>query len=422
MTPVLDFRLPDVGEGIDAAELLAWLVAAGDEVAEDQPLAEIQTDKAIVVIPCPTSGVVAELLGEPGDTIPVGAVLARFAPAARAAPTSEAGLPSVPVAASPAAATQDAPESPAAQPAPSSSAQPPPRRRALASPAVRRMARELGVEITTVTGSGPGGRVVHADVQAARDGAVAAPPLPGATPSGDDQIVPLRGVRRAIARTLTRQWQTVPHVIDHREVDASGLVAARRWLKAAADRAGDSELAGALTVTPLIVKMCATALRRHPNVNAAVDLEREEIRLYGSVHIGIATATPDGLLVPVIRDADTKSIADIAVEIGALATAARARALIPDQLSGATFTVNNYGGLGIWLGTPIIGPGQVANLGIGRLEDRAVVRDGEVVIRPVIPLACSGDHRLLDGDTLAHFVTEVVLLMEEPAVLLGGLR
>ncbi len=429
----LAFRLPDVGEGIDAAEVVAWHVAAGDEVREDQPLCDIQTDKAIVALPCPTTGTVSELCADVGDTVAVGAVLAVFAPDVRDVRASGSGQRRAPLGAGAGgdAATATDGAGVAAPPRP------------LASPATRRRARELGIDLATVAGSGPHGRILREDVEDAAAAPPAsappasaaaqelaappahsarpahpAPPTPAAPPA--DEIVPLTGTRRAIARSLTRAWQMIPHIIDQRQVDATALLAARRALKAAA--ADDEPLAGALTMTPLLVKIAATALRRHPRANAAVDLEREEITLYGQINVGIAVAAPDGLVVPVIHDADRKSVHEIAREAADLTRAARERRLRPDQLSGLTFTVNNYGGLGIWLGTPIIPPGTVCNLGLGRVEDTPVARDGQVVVRPILPVACSGDHRLLDGDTLAAFVSDVIRLVEEPALLLGELR
>jgi pyruvate dehydrogenase E2 component (dihydrolipoamide acetyltransferase) len=236
-----------------------------------------------------------------------------------------------------------------------------------------------------------------------------------------DEVVRLTGTRRAIARSLTHAWQTIPHIIDQRQVDASRLVATRHGLRAAA-AAQDEALARSLTMTPLLVKIAATALRRHPRANAAVDFDREEYTLYGRINVGIAVAAPDGLVVPVIHDADRKSVHEIAREAAELTQAARERRLRPDQLAGLTFTVNNYGALGVWLGTPIIPPGTVCNLGLGRVQDTPVARDGQVVVRPMLPIACSGDHRLLDGDTLAAFVSDVARLVEEPGLLLGELR
>ena len=229
--------------------------------------------------------------------------------------------------------------------------------------------------------------------------------------------MPLRGVRRAIAENLTRAWQEVPRVIDYREVDATALLSARRALKERIAARGDDELARALTPTPLIVLAAVRALRDHPYVNASIDMERGEITLHGHVHVGIATASPDGLMVPVLHDAGGKGLAEIAREAAALSAAARERRLTPPQLAGATFTVNNYGGLGIWLGTPIVRPPEVANLGVGAIRDQVVAVDGRAVVRPTLALAVAGDHRVLDGDTLAAFVSDVVALLEEPLLL-----
>ena len=369
----LEFRLPDVGEGIATADIGEWLVAEGDHVAEHQDLVEIQTDKAMVVIPCPVTGVVARLCAREGDTLDVGAVLAVFTPDATPA-------------------------------------------RPLAAPATRRRAREVGVDLAGVSGSGPHGRILREDVDAAAGAPAPAAPVARATPVAGE-VVPLRGVRRSIAETLTRAWQEVPRVIDYREVDATALLAARRTLKERVAARGDDELARALTPTPLIVLAAVRALRDHPYVNASIDMEAGEITLHRHVHIGIATASPDGLLVPVLHDAGGKGLAQTAREVAALSAAARERRLTPAQLAGATFTVNNYGGLGIWLGTPIVRPPEVANLGVGAIRDQVVAVNGRAVVRPTLALAVAGDHRVLDGDTLAAFVTDVVALLEEPVLL-----
>lgn len=409
-----EFRLPDVGEGTDTGQIVTWHVQVGDEVKEDQPLVDVETDKAIVTIPCPTAGVVLELGAEAGDTVRVHEVLAVFENEEGEEPSADA-------------------ETPHADPArPSVAAE---ATRPLASPAVRKLARDVGVDLSRVAGGGPGGRIRREDVEAA-SGVEAARLVEAAhadeaaSRKGDrdgqgaraDVVEPLSGIRKSIARTLTRSWQTIPHVIDYREADVTRLVETRRVLKADAQRVGDSSVAEGLTLVPLLVKMVATLLERHPRLNAAVDMEREEVTLHGSIEVGVATATSDGLLVPVVSDADRKSLAEIAREVAELAAAARNRKLTPGQLAGATFTVNNYGALGVWLGTPIIGPNQVANLGVGRVEQRPVVRDGKVVIRPIMAIACSADHRLLDGDTLALFVSDLVELIEEPTFLLKDLR
>jgi pyruvate dehydrogenase E2 component (dihydrolipoamide acetyltransferase) len=417
--PALEFRLPDVGEGIATAEIVAWQVAEGDHVREHQDLVEIQTDKATVVIPCPANGVVTRLCGAPGDTLDVGAVLAVIeadgsalaagAPSDGASASVVADEPSRDEAAAPRAALP------------------------LAAPTTRRLARELGVALEDVAGSGPQGRIVREDVERAAAGAAApaaavaplalvpAPPAPPAAPT-PGEVVPLRGVRRAIAHTLTRAWLEVPRIIDYREIDATALLRARASLRQRALDRGDEALGRALTPTPLIVRAAVLAARDHPYVNASIDLEREEITLHGHYHVGIATAGPDGLTVPVVHDADRRSLAEIAVEIVELSRAARERRLRPEQLAGPTLTVNNFGSLGTWMGTPIVRPPEVVNLGIGAIRDRVVAVDGAPVVRPILVLSVAGDHRVLDGDTLAAFVNQVAALLSDPVLLFEDMR
>ena len=216
-------------------------------------------------------------------------------------------------------------------------------------------------------------------------------------------MIPLRGTRRVIAHTLTRAWLEVPRIIDYREVDATALLEMRARL--------------GLTPTPLIVRAAVLAAQEHPYVNASIDLERETITLHRHYHVGIATAGPDGLTVPVVHDADRRSLDDLGREIEALAQAARERRLAPEQLAGPTFTVNNFGSLGTWMGTPIVRPPEVLNLGVGAIRDRVVAVDGAPVVRPTLVLSVAGDHRVLDGDTLAAYVTRVASLLEDPASL-----
>ena len=359
----LEFRFPDIGEGIDAGELVEWHVGEGQVVREDDPLADVQTDKATVTIPCPTSGRVLELRVAVGEMVPVGGVMAVFEPSAASSPGTPAPGP-------------------------------------LASPAVRKRARELGVELAEIQGSGPGGRVEFADLEKAQ-----------AVAPGTDRVVPLRGIRRTIARTMTEAWRTIPHIIDYREVDATELL---RWRDDLRASASEERLRRALTITPLLLRIAVDALGRHPYVNASIDMEREEITLRDEYNVGIATAAPEGLIVPVVARADNKDVRELAFEVAELTSAAREGRVRPEQLAGGTFTLNNYGGLGVWLGTPIIRPGEVANLGVGRVQERPVVRDGEVVVRPIVALAVSGDHRVLDGHTLGAFVSDVVALIEDP--------
>jgi pyruvate/2-oxoglutarate dehydrogenase complex dihydrolipoamide acyltransferase (E2) component len=438
----LEFRLPDVGEGIASAEIIAWHVAEGDHVREHQELVEIQTDKATVVIPCPATGVVTRLCAADGDSLDVGALLAVIEPAggasngdeaaARAEAAAEQAAPAH--AAEPAGSAAPSAAPPAPSPgAPAPSAAAPRQGLPLAAPTTRRLARELGVSLEDVVGSGPQGRILREDVERAAAGEAAPAPAPAAapapsaapapgTPPAPGEVVPLRGVRRTIAHSLTRAWQEVPRVIDYREVDAGALLRARASLKQRALDRDDEPLARALTPTPLIVRAAVLAARDHPYVNASIDLQREQITLHRHYHVGIATAGPDGLTVPVIHDADRRSLAQIALEIVELSQAARERRLRPEQLAGPTFTVNNFGSLGTWLGTPIVRPPEVVNLGVGAIRDRVVAVDGAPVVRPTLVLAVAGDHRVLDGDTLAAFVTQVAALLEDPVLLFEDLR
>jgi pyruvate/2-oxoglutarate dehydrogenase complex dihydrolipoamide acyltransferase (E2) component len=449
----IEFRLPDVGEGIATAEIIAWQVAEGDRVSEHQDLVEIQTDKATVVIPCPADGVITRLCGEPGDTLDVGSVLAVI----EADGASANGGSAAPAGAS--AATPRAParahdtEADAGAGAPAAPRTGPP----LAAPTTRRLARELGVALEEVTGSGPHGRILREDVERAAAGAAApgeTPPAGAAAPGAPalaaaparaaaaasraaralaapparqsqsgtpGEVVPLRGVRRTIAHALTRAWLEVPRIIDYREVDATALVRARASLRQRALDRGDEALAKALTPTPFAVRATVLAAREHPYVNASIDLEAEEITLHGHYHVGIAAAGPDGLTVPVVHDADGLSLAELAHEIVALSRAARERRLRPEQLAGPTITVNNFGSLGTWMGTPIVRPPEVVNMGVGAIRDRVVAVDGAPVVRPTLVLSVAGDHRVLDGDGLSAFVDQVQKLLEDPILLFEDL-
>jgi pyruvate dehydrogenase E2 component (dihydrolipoamide acetyltransferase) len=411
----MEFRLPDVGEGIATAEIIAWQVSEGDHVTEHQDLVEIQTDKATVVIPCPATGVVTRLCGEEGDTVDVGTLLAVIDAA------GDGGGAAVPRAgaAAPAAAAPAGAASAAAAPPPASRLQLP-----LAAPTTRRLARELGVALAGVEGSGPHGRILREDVERAAAPAAPAPasrPPAAAAPAVAGDVVPLRGIRRTIAHTLTRAWLEVPRIVDYREVDATALLHARASLRQRALDRGDERLAKALTPTPFVVRAAVIAAREHPYVNASIDLEREEITLHRHYNVGIATAGPDGLTVPVAHDADRRSLADLALEIVELATAARERRLRPDQLAGPTITVNNFGALGTWMGTPIVRPPEVANIGVGAIRDQVVAVEGAPVVRPTLVLSTAGDHRVLDGDTLAAFVTTLARLLEDPILLFEDL-
>ena len=387
---MVEFRLADVGEGIDAGEIVQWHVSPGDSVREDQDLVDIQSDKAIVTIPCPTDGTVLRLGGKEGDTVKVGEILAVF---------SEPSDRPVAVAATDEVVKQ----------------------MPLAAPAVRRLARQRGIDLRTLSGSGPDGRIRREDLDTGPASASMTRPSP-ATTDRAPSVSPLRGIRRLIARNMTEAWQSIPHIIDLREVDATALLRARGILRDEARARGETELESALTLLPLLAKIAVSTLTSHPALNSSVDMEREEITVHRAIHMSFAVATTDGLFTPVIRDADQKSLHELAYEIAQLVRGARDRRLTPDQLAGGTFTVNNYGALGSSLATPIIPLGQAANLGFGRVEDRPWVIGETVQARPVLALSCSGDHRLMDGSELASYVNDVAAAIAEPIRLLGMLR
>lgn len=405
-----EFRVPDIGEGIAEVEILEWHVGVGEQIQADQVVATVETAKAVVEMPTPLTGTVVSLGAEPGERLPVGAVLITVedgpgaigpSPVDRASVLDRGG----------------------------SGSEPPVAARPKAAPAVRRFALEHGVDLQGLRGTGPGGRITREDVLAAvgevvgsqttaRGSAMTLPqrPAAGSGPEGDDERVPLRGLRREIAQAMVASWRSVPHIIDYREVDATRLIEAR-----ASMRAAWPEHAEALTFVPLFVKVAATALRRHPLMNASFDEEAQEYVLHRRVHIGVATATAEGLLVPVVRDADRKSILELALEIAELVGLARARRATLEQLRGGTYTINNFGAIGASMGTPIIRIPEVGIAGFGRIGDRVVARGGVAVVRPMLTLSSVGDHRLHDGDTLGNFTSTLVRLLEAPYELLAEL-
>jgi pyruvate dehydrogenase E2 component (dihydrolipoamide acetyltransferase) len=475
---VVEYRLPDLGEGMTEAELVRWLVKPGDRVVLDQPLAEMQTDKVLVELPAPAAGVVQALHVAEGQMVPVGTNLLTIedSAASTAAPSRQtegaASERSRPATAGTAevvrqvAATSDSPPvRSGTTPANAAAAQPAwapapaePDRRVLATPAVRRLAREHGIDLKAIRGSGLAGRVLATDLRAAIEGAPAPapalepaaeeaapagmPPLARPRPVGASQEtavvppagavggparegeagpaeerLPLRGLRRRIAENMVLSVSTIPQVTSMVEIDASGLVALRRSVLPAAEAQNVK-----LSYLPFIVKALVQALRVHPYVNAAIDDATKEIVLKRVYHIGIATATPDGLLVPVLRHADRLTVLEVAAEIERLAEGGRARKLGMDELRGSTFTISNYGAVGGFFATPIINPGEAGILGLGRIVDRPWVVEGRVEVRPVLPLSFTADHRLIDGDLAMRFMNTLIALLEQPARLLLAMR
>jgi pyruvate dehydrogenase E2 component (dihydrolipoamide acetyltransferase) len=408
---VIEFRFPDVGEGLEEGEIIAWLVSPGDTVARDQPLVEVQTDKATVELPSPVAGRVVRLAAEAGEVVKVGQLLVVLEDGREAGTAAPPAEPATPV-----AAPAIEPTAPVAPAAPAVAGRP------KAAPAVRKLAVERGVDLAAVKGTGPGGRILAADVEAAARTGAAAPTwaeahMAGLSHAGSGGVVagrqPLRGIRRVTAETMTRSWSEIPHITAMDELDATGLLDARRRL---AETAGTE-----FTLAVLFVAAVARALRRHPLMNASLDMEAGEIVVHDRCHIGLAVATDAGLLVPVVHDADRRALPDLAAEVRRLTAAARqGRADLAD-LRGGTFTVTNYGSLGGRFATPLIRPPEAGIMGFGAIRPRPFVVDGAVVARPTLPYCCSADHRLVDGDLLTAFSEHVAGLLADPVRLLAEL-
>jgi pyruvate/2-oxoglutarate dehydrogenase complex dihydrolipoamide acyltransferase (E2) component len=416
------FALPDIGEGVVEAEIVEWKVAEGDAIALDQPLVVLLTDKAEIEVPSPRAGRVARLAFRPGQTARVGDVLVEIdegaqsaqasVPAERAQTQANAAAPAIP-------ATADAPGSPATAAPPRMPRRPSRERPGSerggphgleAVPAVRELARRLGVDLAQVGGSGPGGRIMRRDVEAfaaAGPAGSRTPALPAAEPHADPadwRREPLRGLRRAIAERMALSRRTAAHFTYVDEVDMTELLAA---IEGSA-LAGSSPLA-------FIAHACVRALADFPALNASIDDARGEIVYKGSVHLGIATATDGGLVVPVIRDAAALGVADLARRIGELAERARGARMAPGELSGSTFTITSLGKLGGVISTPILNPPEVAILGVNAIRRLPRMRGDEVRARQVMNLSLSVDHRIADGLVAARFIEELRRRLEGAA-------
>lgn len=375
-------RMPDLGEGTVSAEVIEWKVCIGDAIAEDAPLVEMSTDKAVVEVPSPVSGTVLSITGAPGDEIAVGAELAVFEISVAATTGEQLNV-------SPEAA---APKSPSDTPTSA---------RALASPVVRRKARDLGVDLTTIVGTGPGGRVRHDDL----DRAVAARAgVPAGLSAGDAHEIPVIGVRRVIAQRMAEATRVAPHFAYIEEVDVTALEALRIQLS------GDTKL----TYLPFITRALALVLAEFPQCNAHYDAERNVIRRFTSVHAGIATQTPDGLKVPVVRDVLSHDLWSLAAEIRRVSDAARVGSAPRNELVGSTITVTSLGELGGIAATPILNLPEVAIVGVNKASDRVVVRDGGLVIRRMMNLSSSFDHRFVDGFDAAAMIQALKAKLEHP--------
>jgi pyruvate dehydrogenase E2 component (dihydrolipoamide acetyltransferase) len=428
-----EFKLPDLGEGVVEGEIVKWLVKEGDTVEEDQVVLEVMTDKATVTVPSPRRGKVLKVLGgKEGEMAKVHQALvllevdgAGGAEAATAGHGASHGAPQGGGAASHGGGAA------APQVTASAAGAGGPAAKVLATPVTRRMAREHGLDLSAISGSGPSGRVTKADVVAAIGGGgaqaaaqvapaakadvvplrpAAAPPAPLSS-GAEDKRVPLRGLRKKIAEKMVRSRTTIPDFAFVEEVDCTELVAMRKRLNAQLAKAGDPTK---LTFLPFIVKATIAALRRFPDMNANMDEAAQELVVRGQFNIGFAVATDDGLTVPVIKGADRLSIRQLAAEISRLATAARERKLKMDELQGGTFTITSLGKSGGLFATPVINHPEVAILGIHKMNKRAVVVDDEIVAREMMNVSLSCDHRVIDGQVGADFVYEVIRYLENP--------
>ncbi|MCZ0209524.1 dihydrolipoamide acetyltransferase family protein [Streptomyces sp. UMAF16] len=456
MAQVLEFKLPDLGEGLTEAEIVRWLVQVGDVVAVDQPVVEVETAKAMVEVPCPYGGVVTARFGEEGTELPVGAPLLTVAvgapedspegsgnvlvgygtqaPAARrrrvragtAVADGQVRRPGSADAAPHARVAAPAPP-PAAAPAPVEGPVP------VISPLVRKLARDNDVDLRRLTGSGPDGLILRADVenalrtQAARAATVAdhAVPTPAPTageraaaapaaPRAEDGVrIPLKGVRGAVADKLSRSRREIPDATCWVDADATELMRARAAMNATPG--------AKISVLALLARICTAALARFPELNSTVDTEAREIVRLDRVHLGFAAQTDRGLVVPVVRDAHTRDAESLTAEFARLTEAARAGTLTPGELTGGTFTLNNYGVFGVDGSTPIVNHPEAAMLGVGRIVPKPWVHEGELAVRQVVQLSLTFDHRVCDGGTAGGFLRYVADCVEQPAVLLRTL-
>jgi pyruvate dehydrogenase E2 component (dihydrolipoamide acetyltransferase) len=436
-----DFKLPELGENVEKGDVVRVLVKVGDVVKKDQSVLELETDKATIEVPATEGGTVSEVKVKAGDKVKVGQVVLVFgngagaqaaspapAPTPAPAPAAPAAAPAPAVAASSAPAPESRPAGrsaavvaiASARPAPAAVAEPSSAPLVAAAPSVRRYARELGVEIGDVSGSGPGGRIGHEDVTkfvksamsggAGRGGAatVRVPALPDFSKWGEVESRPMSNIRRTTAEHLTAAWQA-PHVTQHDKADVTAIEEFRQAFGKRVEAAG-----GKLTVTAILVRIVANAIDRYPQFASSVDMANEAIIYKKYRHIGIAVDTPNGLLVPVIRDADKKGIIEVAVELAQISQKARDKKLTREEMSGGVFSITNLGGIGGSFFTPIINRPEVAILGVSRTVTEPLFKDGAFVPRQMLPLSLSYDHRVIDGADAARFLRFVAEGLEQP--------
>ncbi|WP_406097912.1 dihydrolipoamide acetyltransferase family protein [Kitasatospora purpeofusca] len=457
MPVVREFTLPDLGEGLTEAEVVRWLVEVGEVIAIDQPVVEVETAKAVVEVPCPYGGVVTALFGAVGEEVLVGAPLVTVAVSPGEGERPLAAVPVVELAAAverplvgygvaepdrggrrrrvggggapaPVARASAPVAAPVvvAAPAPVAAPVPVPVAAvgvpAVISPLVRRLAREQGVELAAVVGSGPDGLIMRADVERAVAAKVAAAPAApaapavapvGALPSGAGSVVPLRGLRKAVAEKLGRSHREIPAATCWVDADATELMALRRQLNAVPGPK--------VSVLALLARICAVGLERFPDLNSSVTADGSAILRHSAVHLGFAAQGERGLVVPVVRDAQRLTTEQLGEELGRLTEAARTGAIAPAELTGGTFTLNNYGVFGVDGSTPILNHPEAAMLGVGRIVAKPWVHQGELAVREVTQLSFTFDHRVCDGGTAGGFLRFVADCVEQPGVLLRRL-
>jgi pyruvate dehydrogenase E2 component (dihydrolipoamide acetyltransferase) len=385
-----DFVLPDLGEGTTEGEIRKWLVKEGDAVEEHQTALEIETDKAVVEVPSPKKGTVLRIHREVGDIVKVGEALLTIALEGESAPKEEKPK------------TEQRPASVSVV-----GVLPDEEEEILATPAVRALAKDLGVPLESLKGTGPGGSITKEDVMKASPREKKAE-----DPYGPVERMPLRGLRRTIAKNLIISQKTTAFVTGMEEADVTDL-----WVLREKEKKGLQERGVHLTFMPFLIKAVYHALVDHPMLNASVDDEREEIVVKKYFNIGVAVDTPDGLMVPVIRDAVKKTIHELAVELQELGQKARDRKIKLEEMKGSTFTITNYGSFGGTFATPIINYPDVAILGTGKISEKPWVKDGRIAIRRILPLSLTFDHRVTDGVEATKFLTRVVNYIEDPALL-----
>ena len=450
---IVEIRLPEISENVEAGDVTKVLVAPGDVVAVDQPLIELETEKAVFEVPSTAAGVVSAIDLKAGDSVKVGGLIAKIETDAKASESAPAASPKITEAPkpapAPAAAPPKAPTPRASEPvAPRAAAEPADEPTAdeirntvaavaqesgtpaAASPTVRRLARELGVDINQVRGSGPSGRISSEDVQsfakaiitgATTGGAraagagvtiTAARALPDFARYGEFERTPMSKVRALTAQHLAYAWNSVAHVTQHDEADITVLEAARKKHAPSVEAAG-----GKLTMTSILVKVCAAALKRFPDFNASIDAAKSEIVHKKYYNIGIAVDTDRGLLVPVLRNVDRKNLVALSIEVTQLAEKARTKRIMPDDMDGGNFTISNLGGIGGTAFTPIVNAPEVAILGVSRSVMKPVYTNGSFEPRLMLPLSLSYDHRLIDGAAAARFLRWVCEALEDPILL-----